>query len=154
MLFTLVALCGSLVGGGCFLQKNVFLHLERFSRRHNLLHAAISFEDDLPFGESRRFDFRPYCNEPTYWIVDGGDDEHRRWPPELIIDDLQGGGLASKTIFWGKTNKTWNEIMSFERDHLCNRYILGVYDCRHYVSKFADYTTGSATPIWRLKELF
>tara|TARA_B100002051_G_C16336126_1_gene439321 strand:+ start:141 stop:620 length:480 start_codon:yes stop_codon:yes gene_type:complete len=147
-------LCVGILPTSCFLQKKVFLHLERFSRRHNLLHAAISFEDDLPFGEVRRFDFRPYCSEPTYWMEDT--EEHQaRWPPELIIDDPgEGPALASKTIHWGVTNRTWKEIMQFENERLCQRYVLGLYDCRHYVSRFAEYATGVPTPIWRLRDLF
>ena len=142
------------------LSKGVFLHMEKFSSRHNLLHTAISFED---FCEVRRFDFRPGYVNGTYLTtetqrIDLNEMMPGIWIPEgdlsMYADYRHNIMKHSKILRLGSTKRSWDEIMEFERDFLMKRYILGVYDCRHYVSEFSQWSTGVVTPIWRLRELY
>ena len=117
--------------------KKVILHLERFSQLHPLLHAGIEFQD----GESScRFDFRPGPVRSTYRCH--------------FVDEERPLTDSNKVVLWGYTEKSWDEIIAFENQNLCKRYILGVYDCRHYVRAFAEWSTGRPTPVWRLFELY
>jgi hypothetical protein len=59
-----------------------------------------------------------------------------------------------RKVLWGYTERTWEEIIAFENQNLCKQYVLGVYDCRHYVREFSEWSTGRPTPVWRLFELY
>ena len=61
--------------------------------------------------------------------------------------------MLSKNIFWGITNKTFDEIIEYEKT-LNIKYKLGIYDCRHYVNKFTDWSLNKPTPIWTLHKLW
>ena len=37
---------------------------------------------------------------------------------------------------------------------LHKKYILGIYDCRHYVNKFTDWCLDKPTPVWELYSLW
>ena len=37
---------------------------------------------------------------------------------------------------------------------LHKKYILGIYDCRHYVNKFTEWSLDKPTPIWKLNRLW
>ena len=144
----------------CGLHKDVFVHLDKFSNRHNLLHVGISFHD--MYG-SIRFDFRPNNDGRSYVTTA----KHRMNVNALFsnynIEDYQDREFAeyrenrhieTRLIHWGSTIKTWEDIMSFEKHDLCQRYVLGVYDCRHYVNRFTAWSTENATPIWSLHKLW
>lgn len=115
----------------------VTLHLKRIIPRSNVMHAGISFRSAH---RAMRFDFGPSKFDARHigtWFA-------RRGAPEQTVD-----------VAWGATNRTWPEIVQFERDVLRRRrYLLGVYDCRHYVRDFADWSVGEPTPVWRLEELW
>tara|TARA_B100001778_G_scaffold303035_1_gene280107 strand:- start:560 stop:1225 length:666 start_codon:yes stop_codon:yes gene_type:complete len=55
-------------------------------------------------------------------------------------------------IFWGYTNKTLDDIHEYEKS-LNNKYILGLYDCRHYTRDLSNWTTHKPTPVWKLKDI-
>ena len=118
--------------------KRVTLHLEQLSPRTQLLHAGISFHDE---SRCMRFDFRPFCVDDTYLTATN------------LKDAFYSPHLA-QSVAWGVTDRSWEEIVSYEHSHLCRRYVLGVYDCRHYTHEFALWSTGSGTPIWQLHELW
>ena len=146
--------------------KYVILNLEQFSSRHNLLHVAITFSD-TPCTVNRkvcRFDFRAYNDGNSYMT-----NKRQRLNLDLTFPNLnipndynmndyneyrKNIDVHSKNIYWGETNKTWDEIFEFEKEFLCKKYILGVYDCRHYTNKFTYWATGKASPIWKLKDLW
>ena len=121
----------------------VMLHLERFSARHNLLHVGVSFHSPV---RSVRYDFRSFHDDQSYETSD-----------RLFVgyDDPTPGRYAVKTVAWGTTDKSFDEIAHFERRFLrSRRYILGVYDCRHFVRDMTEFATGTPTPVWRLNRLW
>ena len=61
--------------------------------------------------------------------------------------------LANKTIYWGETSKTLDEVVEFEKT-LQKKYILGINDCRHYVNRFSRWALNKRTPIWKLDKLW
>lgn len=120
----------------------VNLHLEKFNNYYNLYHIGISFKNE---NRVIRYDYRPFCEEKSSSIN------------QLVIDKVYKL-LLSKTIenitfFWGETNKTLEEIEIFEKT-LQKKYILGLYDCRHYVNCFSIWSLNKKTPIWKLHKLY
>lgn len=125
-----------------FSVKNVFLHMEKFNKKLNLLHTGLSFSDEY---KRVRYDFRlrPFYSGSYETKID------------LDSCDSQVKKLETKIIKWGETNKTWKEISDFEIEVLCTkRYILGVYDCRHYVRDFTLWCCDNRTPVWDLYVLW
>ena len=120
-------------------KPRVFVHLERFNTKYNLFHVGISFVEEH---RVMRYDFRAR-NEMAI-------------PPKLSDELFEhpAEGLETRDYFWGETNKTMREIFVFEEEHLQKRYILGLYDCRHYVAQFAEWCMDKPTPIWNLKDLW
>ena len=63
--------------------------------------------------------------------------------------------IDKKNIFWGYTNKTHEEILTFERKNLIyKKYKVGLYDCRHFVNDYTLWCLDKPTPIWRLNRLW
>ena len=142
-----------------FSVKNVYLHMERFNERFNLLHTGISFSDRY---KTVRYDFRPFSSGGTYETSSESRlDSEALFAglnlPQEFHEDFRRHRteLEEKTIQWGETNKTWKEISDFEIENLCTkRYILGVYDCRHYTRDFMKWSCNKETPIWNLDILW
>ena len=125
-------------------KTNVYIHLEKFNQRYNLLHIGISFNN---LYNNVRYDFRATDIEPDKIEENNKFIDKKN---KFIYDNVN---LDSKTIFWGISNKSLTEIMIYEKT-LHKRYILGIYDCRHYVNRFSDWCLDKPTPIWRLHKLW
>jgi hypothetical protein len=142
-------------------KTQVHLHLEKFNNEFNLYHIGISFKNDDTI---LRYDYRPFC-DPTkceYKTINSIgvsststtsvinkelrfiDKLYRFYIPET---------LANKTIYWGETSKTLDEVVEFEKT-LQKKYILGINDCRHYVNRFSRWALNKRTPIWKLDKLW
>lgn len=137
-----------------FSVKNVYLHIEKFNEKFNLLHTGISFSDRY---KTVRYDFRPFSNGGSYETNIESLDSEALFPtlPQFNEDFRHREELETKTIKWGETNKTWKEISDFEIESLCTkRYILGVYDCRHYARDFTRWCCNNQTPVWNLDVLW
>jgi len=142
-----------------FSVKNVYLHMEKFNERFNLLHTGISFSDNY---KTVRYDFRPFSTGGTYETkTESRIDSEALFPtlnlPQEFNEHFRNHRqeLETKTIKWDKTNKTWKEISDFEIESLCTkRYILGVYDCRHYTRDFTIWCCNNPTPVWNLDILW
>jgi len=120
-----------------FSSKRVYIHLERFNKRPSLIHTGISFTDEA---KTVRYDFRsrPFHNG-TYETTD-------------IKSECN-----TRTIKWGETSRSWEDISRFELQQLCkNQYVLGVYDCRHYTRDFTLWSCPNlpSTPVWKINELW
>lgn len=137
----------------------VYLHIEEFNRRYNLLHVGISFENKYKI---LRYDFRKEIEgEENCYITIKKDilDPHNDYISDKIYipyefnlfkrNFIKNEELKRYCIFWGETNKTFEEIEQFEKT-LNKNYILCVYDCRHYVRKFTKWALNKPTYIWRL----
>ena len=70
----------------------------------------------------------------------------------INIDNLRTNDQEFVTLFWGYSNKTIDEIVEYENS-MEYRYILGIYDCRHYVRNLTKWTTNKSTPVWSLDRL-
>lgn len=145
------------------LYKNkVYLHLEKFNTRFNLIHIGISFENDF---KSIRFDYRPFNYGNSYLIEEKNRKNRQILYPHLnqcsklnyllIEDNYTIESFNKKKIFWGATNKTQEEIIEFEKNYLLyKKYRVGIYDCRHFVNQLSLFSLDKSTPIWKLKNLF
>ena len=139
------------------IQINLFptrvnIHLEKFNEQYNLLHIGISFDNRF---KVIRYDYRPFNDNNDY---DTTNIDRRNFaiifPNVYIPEDINiPEEMEKKTIHWGNTNKTFNEIIAFEKT-LHKKYILGINDCRHYVSKFTEWALEDPTPIWHLNSLW
>ena len=58
----------------------------------------------------------------------------------------------SKEIFLGETNYSLQEIIEYEKN-MNKIYILGFYDCRHYVNELTKWCLNFSIPIWNLDSL-
>ena len=58
----------------------------------------------------------------------------------------------SKEIFLGTTNYSLEEIILYEKT-INKNYILGFYDCRHYVNELTLWCLNTSIPIWNLDTL-
>jgi len=148
------------------LKTQVHLHLEKFNEELNLYHIGISFKNE---DTMLRYDYRPFC-DPTkceYKTTSNSgitsasvsstgvssvlnnelrfvDKLYRFYIPENV---------PNKTIYWGQTSKTLDEVVQFEKT-MQKKYILGINDCRHYVNRFSRWALNKRTPIWKLDKLW
>ena len=145
-------------------KTKVSIHLERFNEKYNLLHIGISFSRD---SKKLRYDFRPYSEKQGYLTsnldrreitnifpeIDHKSefvDQYRRYRQAIIFDTDE---IYSKDILWGFTNYTFDEIVEFEKT-LHHKYRIGIYDCRHYVSRFTKWCLDKPTPVWTLHRIW
>ena len=143
---------------------NVFIHLEKMCLQSNLLHVGVSFEK---MHGVLRYDFRAF-NERNrvYRTVEKERSNVRVMFPDLCIpesyDDSEYKRIAelirknpayAQKIPWGRTKKTFSEIILFEKE-LNNPYVIGVYDCRHYVRDFTKWAVDKPIPVWTLHEIW
>jgi hypothetical protein len=144
-------------------KTQVHLHLEKFNNELNLYHIGISFKnEDIVL----RYDYRPFC-DPTkceYKTINNIGVSSIGVPSTSVINkELRlidkiykfyiPETLPNKTIYWGETSKTLDEVVEFEKT-LQKKYILGINDCRHYVNRFSRWALNKRTPIWKLDKLW
>lgn len=141
-------------------KTQVHLHLEKFNNELNLYHIGISFKNEDTI---IRYDYRPFC-EPSIceFKTINSISTTTSISPVLnkevrFIDKLYRfyipETLDNKTIYWGETSKTLDEVIEFEKT-LQKKYILGINDCRHYVNRFSRWAVNKQTPIWKLDKLW
>tara|TARA_Y100000816_G_scaffold129523_1_gene91329 strand:+ start:2582 stop:3199 length:618 start_codon:yes stop_codon:yes gene_type:complete len=107
----------------------VYIHIEQLFRKTNIYHIGITFKS---VGGNVRYDIHGFNIDNLY--------------------NLLSYNLYSKTIFWNYSNKTIKEIIDYEKN-LDYRYILGIYDCRHYVKNLTKWACDNPTPVWKLYKL-
>ena len=135
-------------------KTQVHLHLEKFNNDFNLYHIGISFKNEDTI---LRYDYRPFCDptkceyKTSSTIISSPNKELR------FVDKLYRfyipENVPNKTIYWGQTSKTLEEVVQFEKT-LQKKYILGINDCRHYVNRFSRWALNKRTPIWKLDKLW
>lgn len=135
----------------------VYLNLEKFNRRFNLIHVGITFKND---NNILRYDFNN-LNNNNYLTYNN----YKRTKNDIIIINQKNilsvknniiydvDEIITKDIYWGNTSKSFNEIINFEKK-LHKKYILGIYDCRHYVNDFCVWSLDKNSPIWNLDNLW
>ena len=107
----------------------VYIHIEQLIQNTNIYHIGVSFNGIF---DSIRYDLRGY-NSIFYY-------------------NFLKKNLKDYNYFWGYTDKSLHEIKDYEIS-LKYKYILGIYDCRHYVRNLTQWSTSNPTPIWRLHQL-
>lgn len=139
-------------------KTQVHLHLEKFNNELNLYHIGISFKNDDTI---LRYDYRPFC-EPSiceYKTINSVSTTSTGLVNKEVrfIDKLYRfyipENVPNKTIYWGETSKTLDEVVEFEKT-MQKKYILGINDCRHYVNRFSRWALNKRTPIWKLDKLW
>ena len=104
-------------------KTKVYIHLEQLIPYTNIYHIGISFRSIF---KTIRYDLRwidlPLINETT---------------------------TNSYTFFWDHSDYKISEIIDYEND-LDYNYVLGIYDCRHYVRNLTTWSCYNPTPIWKL----
>jgi len=146
-------------------KKEVILHLEKFNQKYNLLHIGISFRN---YDRNLRYDFRAFNEDRTCITTDINRRDIRLLFPDLNLPETYDDSFYkeytdciesdlnnkySKDILWGVTNKTFDEIIDFEKT-INKKYKLGIYDCRHYVNHFTNWCLDAPSPIWKLHKLW
>ena len=146
----------------------VFIHLDKFNERYNLMHIGISFNN---FNNYIRYDFRAFNDGKSYITTENERYNIRYIFPDIFVNTNNNiimentnnfrdillydfDTIHSKNILWGISNKTIDEIIEYEEKYLQRRYKLGIYDCRHYVNKFTQWCLYKPTPIWDLHLLW
>tara|TARA_B100000424_G_C22907492_1_gene482722 strand:+ start:883 stop:1371 length:489 start_codon:yes stop_codon:yes gene_type:complete len=120
-----------------YLNQNlkVYIHLQNLISNTNIYHIGISY---CSIYKNIRYDLRGY-NIPEYL----------KYLNNLISEKNSDHEI---TLFWGYCYKTIDSIIEYEKQ-LNNKYILGIYDCRHYVNNLTKWSMNKSTPIWRLTKL-
>ena len=104
-------------------KTKVYIHLEQLIPYTNIYHIGISFKKVF---KTIKYDLR--------WIN---------------IPLIYNTKTNSYKLFWGYSNYTIDEIIEYENS-LNFKYILGIYDCRHYVRNLTSWSSNNPTPIWKL----
>ena len=107
----------------------VNLHIEQLIQNTNIYHIGISFDSIF---DSIRYDLRGYNN--------------------IFYYNFLKENLKEYNYVWGYTDKNLHEIKDYEMS-LNYKYILGIYDCRHYVRNLTAWTTNNPSPVWNLNKL-
>lgn len=145
-------------------KTQVHLYLEQFNNNLNLYHIGISFKNDDTI---IRYDYRPFCepnncdpnncelNKCEYNITNTINEDSKKEVTfiQKIYKFYIMENIPNKTIYWGETDKTLEEVQLFEKT-LQRKYILGFNDCRHYVNRFSRWALNKRTPIWNLHKLW
>ncbi len=107
----------------------VNIHIEQLIQNTNIYHIGISF---CSIFDSIRYDLHGY-NSIFYY-------------------NFLKKNLKEYNYLWDYTDKSLHEIKDYEIS-LKYEYILGIYDCRHYVRNLTQWSTNKPTPVWRLNDL-
>lgn len=104
-------------------KTKIYIHLEQLIPYTNIYHIGVSFKKVF---RSIRYDLR--------WID---------------IPLVYNTKTKSYNLFWDYSNYNIDEIIKYEKNLKFN-YILGIYDCRHYVRNLTLWSCNNPTPIWKL----
>tara|TARA_Y100000746_G_scaffold225979_1_gene230434 strand:+ start:198 stop:884 length:687 start_codon:yes stop_codon:yes gene_type:complete len=114
-------------------KTKVYIHIELIFPRTNIYHIGVTFKSIV---SDIRYDIRGINLDNLY---------------NFFTENLNNE-LYSKTLFWDYSDKTLNEIIQYEKN-IEHKYILGIYDCRHYVRNLTYWSCNKPTPIWKLIKL-
>ena len=132
----------------------VYLNLEK--PNDLIIHTGVTLKNNL---EEVRFDFRAFNDDRDYMTTFESRKNISEMFPGLDRKFIEYKGLGeemeflySKELYWGTSNYSIEEIVKLEK-RLHKKYILGVYDCRHYADELCKLTLNKGIPIWNLKSL-
>ena len=132
----------------------IYINLEK--PNDMIIHAGITLRNDE---KEVRYDFRAFNDGREYITTEERRKSMSEMFPDLNKDFLKAKGLGddmiflyTKEIYLGTSNYSMEEIMEMERG-LSKKYILAVYDCRHYVNELCKLSLDKEIPIWDLESL-
>ncbi len=121
-------------------------------------HTGITFENN---DEKIRYDFRAFNNNDDYMTTEESRKNITLMFPKIDARFFDYKGFNeyrtnitffSKEILLGTTNYSIEEIINYEKT-MNKNYILGFYDCRHYVNELTLWCLNTSIPIWNLDSL-
>tara|TARA_Y100001970_G_scaffold65688_1_gene84051 strand:- start:243 stop:695 length:453 start_codon:yes stop_codon:yes gene_type:complete len=132
----------------------IYINLEK--PNDMIMHAGITLRNDE---KEIRYDFRAFNDGRDYITTEESRKNMTEMFPDLDKDFLKAKGLGedmkfiyTKEIYYGTSNYSMEEIMEMEKG-LRKKYILAVYDCRHYVNELCKLSLDKEIPIWDLESL-
>ena len=114
-------------------KNKIYIHIEQLFPRTNIYHIGVTFKS---VAAHVRYDIRGFNIEAI----------------SKFIGDNNNTKLYEKTLFWDYTNKTIEQIVEYEKN-MDHKYILGIYDCRHFVRNLTSWASNNPTPVWKLTKL-
>tara|TARA_B100001175_G_scaffold223322_1_gene190261 strand:- start:212 stop:838 length:627 start_codon:yes stop_codon:yes gene_type:complete len=114
-------------------RTKIYIHIEQLFPRTNIYHIGVTFKSVI---SNIRYDIRGFNIDVI----------------SKFIGDNNQTKLYEKTLFWDYTNKTVEEVVEYEKN-MEHKYILGIYDCRHYVRNLTSWASNNPTPVWNLTKL-
>ena len=132
----------------------IYLNIEKPNKF--MIHTGITIKN---YFKEVRFDFRAFNDNREYMTTFESRKSIEMMFPDLDRKFIDYKGLTgeirflySKELYWGTSNYSIEEIIKFEKS-LHKKYILGVYDCRHYVNELSKLALNKTMPIWNLESL-
>ena len=151
---------------GVSFKTRTYLHIEKFSKKLNLLHIGVSFVEG---NKCARFDFRSIGEEEISFMTYSSNplkaaslqilnkslklNNEDIYPFEFLRYRLNDNTMETIDIYWGLSNKTLKEIIEFEKG-LNKNYFVGINDCRHYSRELTKWALDKPSPVWKLNKLF
>lgn len=138
------------------MQTKVYINLEKVNSI--ITHTGITFENN---NKNIRYDFRAFNNNDDYTTTEKSRKNITLMFPNMNSKFLDLKGFNefrddileyNNDILIGTTNYSIEEIINYEKT-INKKYILGIYDCRHYVNNLCLWTLNISIPIWNLDKL-
>lgn len=114
-------------------KTKVYIHIELLIPRTNIYHIGVTFKS---IASNIRYDIRGINLDNLY---------------SFFTENLEKE-MYSKTLFWAYSDKSLDEIIEYEKS-IEHKYIIGIYDCRHYVRNLTLWACNKPTPVWKLIKL-
>tara|TARA_B100002052_G_scaffold273264_1_gene275559 strand:- start:401 stop:874 length:474 start_codon:yes stop_codon:yes gene_type:complete len=137
----------------------IFLNLDKFN--NFIIHSGITLKNSE---RKIRYDFRAFNKNNTYITNKYTRQNVNHMFPDLFDTKSKHAisidynyiynkiTYTSKEIYWGTSNFSIEELIKIE-NNLDKNYLLGIYDCRHYVNEFCKIALDKEIPIWNLNSL-
>lgn len=137
----------------------ILLNLDKFN--NCVIHSGITLKNSE---RQIRYDFRAFNKNNTYITNKYTRQNVNHMFPDLFHTKSKHAisidynyiynkiTYKSKEIYWGTSNFSIEELIRIE-NNLDKNYLLGIYDCRHYVNEFCKIALDKEIPIWNLNSL-
>lgn len=142
---------------GLIVPTKVYINIEKPNAI--ITHTGITFENN---NNKIRYDFRAFNNNNDYVTTEETRKNVTLMFPKIDPKFFNYKGFNeyrdnitffSKEILLGETHYSLKEIIIYEKT-INKNYILGLYDCRHYVNELTLWCLNTSIPIWNLKYLY
>ena len=142
---------------GFLIPTKVYINIEK--PNSIITHTGITFENK---NEKIRYDFRAFNINDDYITTEESRKNITLMFPKIDARFFDYKGFNefrtnitffSKEILLGTTNYSIEEIIKYEKK-MNKIYILGLYDCRHYVNELTLWSLNYSIPIWNLDRLY